>query len=201
MRLADLTLAVEINPETIAEINAGLAEIQEKHTQAMLSEAKDFVRGLLAEKIAINLLPAKDIADSPEEAHEPQAGMGGGIPETKTCKKCGVDKPLEEFHHNKNFKDGRYRTCKMCRRAANKKRYKENKTKNPIPSKAQEPEAETKLCQNCKKIKPITKFPFKDENSDERAPYCTPCYVQAKRKQSAARKGKTFTNIDDTLTW
>lgn len=32
----------------------------------------------------------------------------------KTCAKCLVDKSIDEFHNNRNMKDGRARMCKKC---------------------------------------------------------------------------------------
>ncbi len=37
---------------------------------------------------------------------------------TKQCTKCGVVKPVEEFHVNKGRPDGRTPQCKACRSAA-----------------------------------------------------------------------------------
>jgi len=34
--------------------------------------------------------------------------------ETKKCTKCGELKPLSEFYHNKNTKDGHHSSCKAC---------------------------------------------------------------------------------------
>ena len=33
---------------------------------------------------------------------------------TKTCIKCGFEKPVSEFCRNKNSKDGCYYCCKKC---------------------------------------------------------------------------------------
>jgi superfamily II helicase len=33
----------------------------------------------------------------------------------KICKTCGVEKPLDEYHRNKNYLDGRVKECKDCR--------------------------------------------------------------------------------------
>ena len=33
----------------------------------------------------------------------------------KICKTCGINKPLEEYHRNKNYTDGRVNECKECR--------------------------------------------------------------------------------------
>ena len=41
---------------------------------------------------------------------------------TKTCKACGVDKPLRQFQKNKLMKSGRLNKCKACR-AHDKKLY------------------------------------------------------------------------------
>jgi len=38
--------------------------------------------------------------------------------DTKTCGKCLETKPLDEFHRNKNMKDGRVSRCKDCAKEA-----------------------------------------------------------------------------------
>jgi hypothetical protein len=46
----------------------------------------------------------------------------------KTCTKCGVEKPLDEFYKNSHSKNGIYPSCKVCckeHKAANKNRLKE----------------------------------------------------------------------------
>lgn len=43
--------------------------------------------------------------------------------DTKTCTKCGVTKPLTEFHIAKNTKDGRHTRCGECRRAKVREEY------------------------------------------------------------------------------
>lgn len=55
--------------------------------------------------------------------------------ETKVCKKCGIEKPLEEFEKNKNMIDGRTGVCKICiNKRKNLKRIEKNKDnpKKPI---------------------------------------------------------------------
>ena len=49
----------------------------------------------------------------------------GRLSETKRCSKCGVEKPLSEFHRDKTHKDGYHNQCKECKkkyRAANRER-------------------------------------------------------------------------------
>lgn len=43
---------------------------------------------------------------------------------TKTCTQCGVAKPLDEYHRNKNTQDGRRSECKTCK-AVDARRYRE----------------------------------------------------------------------------
>ena len=42
----------------------------------------------------------------------------------KTCKKCGIEKDLNEYHKSKNNKYGRNDVCKSCRREAAAEKYK-----------------------------------------------------------------------------
>jgi hypothetical protein len=42
---------------------------------------------------------------------------------SKTCSKCGEDKPFSEFPRNKSSKDGYHANCKTCRQAGDKQRY------------------------------------------------------------------------------
>lgn len=37
------------------------------------------------------------------------------MPKSKSCTRCGVEKPLEEFHRNKDGKFGRMSLCKVCK--------------------------------------------------------------------------------------
>ena len=49
--------------------------------------------------------------------------------ETKTCSKCGEEKPLDEYHKNKGRKDGYQYECKKCATERSKEYYSENKEK------------------------------------------------------------------------
>lgn len=51
----------------------------------------------------------------------------------KRCARCGVEKPLDEFHNKVESKDGKQSQCKLCNnkrvkewQAANPKRHREN---------------------------------------------------------------------------
>ena len=111
----------------------------------------------------------------------------------KRCYVCKQDKPLDEFAKHVAQKDGHQRICKACK-CEYQKRYRERKAVEAkgapqlkpnieqIPS-VERPEGapETKQCNNCKTIKPLDKFPIANKETGERSPYCTPCYIAAKR--------------------
>jgi hypothetical protein len=50
----------------------------------------------------------------------------------KKCIKCGVQKPLSDFHKKKDNKDGLQNACKHCRVFENKHQYTKNKQKRLI---------------------------------------------------------------------
>lgn len=47
----------------------------------------------------------------------------------KTCLRCRTPKPLDDFHRNKNVKDGRSKVCKICCSKYGKRYYVKNKEK------------------------------------------------------------------------
>lgn len=49
--------------------------------------------------------------------------------QVKVCTKCGVRKPLEEFHSEPRVKDGRQARCKACKAVADADYYESNKYK------------------------------------------------------------------------
>lgn len=46
---------------------------------------------------------------------------------TKICSKCGIEKPLDEFHNQKNGKDDKRADCKKCNKEKSAKYYQENR--------------------------------------------------------------------------
>ena len=43
---------------------------------------------------------------------------------TKTCNKCGQEKPITDFHNSSRTKDGKNYYCKECENARNRQQYK-----------------------------------------------------------------------------
>lgn len=81
----------------------------------------------------------------------------------KICIKCGIEKPLNEFHKQKIGKFGVRSRCKSCR-------TKENKTQNN-PAKM----TGTKICSRCDVEKHITGFAIRKLSPDGRSAECKQC--------------------------
>jgi len=45
----------------------------------------------------------------------------------KTCSKCKIEKPFEDFHKNRSVKDGHAKTCKNCKKHCDAKYYASDK--------------------------------------------------------------------------
>ena len=55
--------------------------------------------------------------------------------ETKVCKKCGRELPLENFYVNKSLKGGHDNTCKECKNTYAKEWQKKNREKKKLQAK------------------------------------------------------------------
>ena len=85
--------------------------------------------------------------------------------EGKVCSKCGVWKPLEEYHKNKNYKDGRQSKCKECR--------------NKPPKETREG---MKKCTKCKQWKPLEEYYKHKGGKDGRKSQCKKCKKEYKKQ-------------------
>lgn len=86
------------------------------------------------------------------------------IMETKICKKCGVEKPMTEFH-----KHGGY-VCKTCTHLKNRIRYKNINLNERLKNQPQ-----NKICKQCEIEKDICEFSIVKSNSDGRSNICKKC--------------------------
>lgn len=58
--------------------------------------------------------------------------------ETKICRKCGRELPIENFHINKSLKGGHDNTCRECKNAYSKEWAKKNREKKKLQAKENE---------------------------------------------------------------
>lgn len=58
--------------------------------------------------------------------------------ETKVCKKCGRELPIDSFYENKSLKGGHDNCCKECKNAYSKEWQKKNREKKKLQAKENE---------------------------------------------------------------
>jgi len=55
--------------------------------------------------------------------------MNEYLKNTKTCRRCGINKNVSEFKYNKSLKDNLHSYCRECTRKINRAYYSKNKIK------------------------------------------------------------------------
>ena len=109
----------------------------------------------------------------------------------KICKKCNVEKNIDEFVKNKNCKDGYENTCKLCRKKYNKKYNEENKEK--ISEKNKE-----YYCNNKEEIKAKSKEYYND-NKDIIAKK-NKVYRDNHKEELSIKRKEYYENNKDVIT-
>jgi len=97
----------------------------------------------------------------------------------KTCSRCRVEKPLDEFHREtaRVHLDGRQNNCKQCAKAGGRGRtYIGGRVPPPL----------TKVCSKCGTEKPIAAFHRKTNAKDGYRNECGPCRVVAVKEWQRA---------------
>ena len=109
----------------------------------------------------------------------------------KTCKKCGVEKPLDCFTKDKNQKDGLMRWCKPCRAEHKKASYERNREKNLAKQKAYR-EANKEKVSEGKKRSRLKKIDEYNQKARDR-------YYANREKILEAEKLKRQSNLEEAL--
>lgn len=114
----------------------------------------------------------------------------------KTCRDCGVDKPLSGFWRNRKSPDGRALYCIACfsdrnrasatRRAAAAGRT--HRVREPRPPGIGEDES---FCPSCKQVLPLTAFVRNRSTSSGYGSYCRPCQNRKSAESIARRHGSS----------
>jgi hypothetical protein len=115
---------------------------------------------------------------------------------TKVCKKCLVEKSIDQFAKNTAARDGRVNSCKPCEakrvaewRDSNPDKVKEL-GKNKRPSKLREriPRSATKMCIDCGEESPVDNFPKNPRMDDGLLNRCKSCeYTRVKEWRKSNR--------------
>lgn len=90
--------------------------------------------------------------------------------ETKICKVCGKELPLDSFGKNKACKDGHENTCKVCKQA-------KRREKTRVDLKVLQTEG-TMVCPVCKRELPIDEFALLANSKTGRRWLCNDCYKE-----------------------
>lgn len=131
----------------------------------------------------------------------------------KTCYRCQVSKPLEEFDIRRVSRDGHDQTCKPCK-SAHQKALRQSKAErmDALPDlfdlfhykKTVALSAlffDTKVCTKCGKSKPLAEFPVRKNRPTARHPECLLCHRQTwqdgKEKYSKTTKAYYEANYND----
>jgi len=129
---------------------------------------------------SFNLLDEDNNEDSTE--HKKRLIKNPTLDDKKSCTKCNVVKPLEDFFPASDHVDGKQNKCKECAKSSQAE-YIENKRKTEeIPTEKQ--------CSNCKVIKLLDQY-YTDNNAfDKKGTKCKDCVklVYSREKNENERK-------------
>lgn len=103
--------------------------------------------------------------------------------ETKFCRDCGEDRPIDEFTRNKNSRDGYAFYC----RAHARRRHRASRDDRVGPPRRRHPRdiavpAGHKWCPDCGEVLPFESFGRNAASATGRASYCKPCHNVRGRK-------------------
>jgi rubredoxin len=113
--------------------------------------------------------------------------------DTKKCRECGVEKPLDEFF---NYGKGIDAKCKVCRLSYNRERYKINIA--PYTKKYTYEDVETKICRLCGHEKSVSEFNLhhaKVSGSSKYRSRCRECETQINKNNPRIQKNRKAYNI------
>ena len=85
----------------------------------------------------------------------------------KTCAKCKLNRPMDDFHNDRRHADGKNIWCKSCKDEWTRKQGK--------PFDPSEDEQQPKTCYTCKRTLRLADFHRDKRRSDGRAPNCREC--------------------------
>lgn len=95
------------------------------------------------------------------------------MPTTKTCTRCGQEKPKTEFYRRRDSADGYFGACKPCHDAASAASREKRRAKAEKP------------CRVCGETKPMSDFTKDKQRVDGRASTCRECVADAKAERKA----------------
>ena len=96
----------------------------------------------------------------------------------KACKKCGITKPLTEYHYHPSSKDDHQHVCKVCRSEDAKAYFQKLREKNADVVRDGLP----RQCKSCGEVKPCEQFDFSRASLGGFKLRCKECEAARHRK-------------------
>jgi len=110
---------------------------------------------------------------------------------TKTCNKCGKEKPVDQFGNWKTSKDSLRHWCKICdNRATAESRARKNGVNIPYARTSHAVKNGCKICSKCKLILPVSNFSCVTDRPSGYKALCKACTNKAKTKKNKSRDTK-----------
>lgn len=103
----------------------------------------------------------------------------------KTCRDCGILKPLDQFPPAKKRSDGRASYCRACMNLRSQRSYRARQGRQGHQVR-EKPPAGFKVCPDCKQLLALEEFPLNKGTGSGRGAYCKPCH-NARGKESKER--------------
>lgn len=98
------------------------------------------------------------------------------------CPSCKETKPSTEFHKSSRVKRGLQYYCKNCINRMSEERRQKRIANGPTIIR------DSKVCQKCKNLKPISQFGKYRSAADGHMSYCKPCWVIITQKAQARQR-------------
>ena len=115
----------------------------------------------------------------------------------KSCRDCGVEKPLDQFHPHPQLRDGRHNYCIECHRRPNRERYYRRKGGDLLDNRRTRPlESDGyRTCPDCGERKRASEFAARQRTADGLHTYCKTCN-NARAYVSVVRLHGTYRNLN-----
>lgn len=89
----------------------------------------------------------------------------------KKCPRCQITKTEKDFWKSSRNNDGYQVYCIDCQKEKDKKQRERRRLLGPVISR------DSKICNRCQTMKPISQFGIRRDSADGRMSYCKPCWV------------------------
>lgn len=92
-----------------------------------------------------------------------------GVMETRSCRRCGTSKPVDQFTRHARYRSGYEATCRACHAERQRARYLALAARPDVSA------AASKRCPRCETTKAAVEFPKRRSSPDGLGAYCSAC--------------------------